>query len=69
MKKLEDRFFKYYWSKIPEKFHKYIGEPGNFKKTYPTEIVTINNENLLMDELYERDDEYLNNVESQSSPL
>ena len=68
MKKLEDRFFKYYWSKLPKKLHKYIEEPGNFKKAYPTELVTIDNENLFMDQLYERDDGYLNNVESQSSP-
>ena len=68
MKKLEDRFFKYYWEKLPKEFHRYIGEPGEYKKKYPTEIVTIDNENFIMDQLYERDDGVLNNVESQSSP-
>ena len=68
MKKLEDRFFKYYWDKLPSELHHYIGEPGNYKKKYPTEIVTIDNENFIMDQLYERDDGILNNVESQSYP-
>ena len=64
MKKLEDRFFKYYWEKLANELHHYIGEPGNYKKKYPTEIVTIDNENFIMDQLYERDDGILNNVES-----
>ncbi|WP_405304245.1 hypothetical protein [Methanobrevibacter sp.] len=68
MKNLEDKFFKYYWEKLPKELHYYIGEPGNYKKKYPTEIVTVNNENFIMDQLYERDDGLLNNVESQSSP-
>lgn len=68
MKKLEDRFFKYYWEKLPHEFHRYIREPGEYRKKYPTEIITVNNENFIMDQLYERDDGVLNNVESQSSP-